>query len=305
MKEKNDIISDIESENAAETAPEASTETISETTDSDEVKTTQIDSSDTQEENTDEGYVPQFADVITDTALESAPVKTKKRTMLMPSIIISVCILLVAIVAGVAFLLFFNTSVAGTYVIDTGDTEDAIQTYFILGEDGSLTQKAGSIEMTGSYEVTTEDNVSKITFKIPANYVDVTYNYKIEGNKLTGMKINMSDDNGNTMTFLPTTYEETVVEPIKDAKVDSKLVGTWEDKTGYGLKYSFKDDNTLVMSGEGMNIYCYYSAKDNIIDVKYQAAEVIENSTKYSFDGDTLILNSDTDYPMEFSKVEE
>ncbi|MCQ4021650.1 MULTISPECIES: DUF5640 domain-containing protein [unclassified Ruminococcus] len=256
-----------------------------------------------QTEENSTGYVSQFGEITGVSAPDesTATVKVKKKRLVMPCIIISACTLLVAIVVGVVFLLFFNTSVAGTYVIETeGDTAE-IQTYFILGDDGKLTQRSGSIELEGTYQITNEDNESKINLSIPANYVNVTYNYKIEGNKLTGMKLIMSDDRGNSLIFAPATYVETTVEPIENAQLDSKLVGNWEDTEGYGLRYIFNDDYSLVMSGNGMNIYGCYSAENGNIKIKYYADTLREDTATYSFDGDKLVLNES----VTFTKVSE
>lgn len=253
-----------------------------------------------QDDNDETAYVSQFGE-IEGVSIEQntvAAVKVKKKRLVMPCIIVSVCLLLVAVIVGAAFLLFFNTSVTGTYVIEGSD--DSVQTYFILEDNGVLTQRSGSIELEGTYEITNEDNVSKITFEIPANYVNVTYNYKLEGNKLTGMKMLMSDESGNSLVFVPATYVETKVEPIEKAQLDSKLIGKWQYSMGYDLTYTFNEDNTLVMSGNGMNIYGYYSAENNTVKIKYQATDVTESSASYSFDGEKLILND-----VEFNKVSE
>lgn len=245
-------------------------------------------------------YVPQFADVADPSVYaQPAAVKVKKKSVVIPSVIIAACIFLAAIICGVVFLLFFNTSIAGTYVIETAETPE-VQTYFIFEEDGKLTEKAGSIELEGTYEITTENNVSKLTIEIPANYINTTYNYTLEGNRITGMKILLSDDNGNSTTFVPATYNETVVEPIEKAQLDSKLIGKWEDSAGYGMKYTFNDDNTMIMSSYGANIYGYYSAENDTIKIKYQAAELVENSAQYTFKDDSLVLND-----LEFKRVKE
>lgn len=297
MEEKNNITDGLTPDNSAETeqkAPIADEETAL-------LDDEQETASSEGESSAQDEYVPQFADIADSSAYDqsAAPVKVKKKSPVIPSIVIAACILLAAIICGVIFLVFFNTSITGTYVIETEEVPD-VQTYFIFEEDGKLTERAGSIELEGTYEITTENNVSKLTLEIPANYLNVTYNYTLQGNRLTGMKILLSDDSGNSMTFAPETYEETVVEPIDKAQLDSKLVGTWEDTAGYGMEYTFNDDNTIVMSSYGANIYGYYSAENDEVTIKYQAAELVENSATYSFDGDSLILND-----LEFAKVEE
>lgn len=294
MEEKNNIISEEEATTSLDTAEETTQPAEPAEADSSEAV-------DAQQEEPAE-YVPQFGEiegVSLQTQGETA-VKVKKKRFLMPCIIISACVLLVAVIIGVVFLLFFNTSVTGTYVIEDDGQSAQVQTYFILEEDGLLTQRSGSVELEGTYELSNENGVNKITFEIPANYVNVTYNYKLEGNRITGIKMLLSDDNGNSMIFAPATYTETVVEPIEKAQLDSKLVGKWEDSAGYGLTYTFNDDYSLVMSGNGMNIYGYYSAENGTVKIKYQANEVVESSATYSFKDDTLVLNN-----LEFKRVSE
>ncbi|MGN1112138.1 MAG: hypothetical protein ACI4RP_02940, partial [Acutalibacteraceae bacterium] len=222
-------------------------------------------------EASEDGYVSQFSDIIgvTDEQAVATAVKVKKKRFVMPCIIISACVMLVSVLIGVAFLFFFNTSVTGAYVIEGSEQEDTATTYFFFEDNGKLRQCIGTVEIEGTYETTTEDSVSKITLEIPASYVNVTYNYKLDGNKLTGMKMLLSDDNGNSITFVPATYDAPKLEPIDKAQLDSKLVGKWEDSAGYGLVYTFNDDYSFVMSGNGMNINGYYSAENKTVKIKY------------------------------------
>lgn len=253
-------------------------------------------------EASEDGYVSQFSDIIgvTDEQAVATAVKVKKKRFVMPCIIISACVMLASVLIGVAFLFFFNTSVTGAYVIEGSEQEDTATTYFFFEDNGKLRQCVGTIEYEGTYKTTTEDNVSRITFEIPNRYVNVTYNYKLDGNKLTGMKMILSDDKGNSMTFLPVQYEEPKLEPIDKAQLDSKLIGKWEDTAGYGLVYTFSDDYRLVMSGNGMNIYCYYSAENGEVKFKYYTDDVVESSVTYSFSGESLKFND-----VEFKKVTE
>ncbi len=309
MEENNNLILENESENEKTVSEETvalSGDVSVQPEESAETSENAEDNADLQEsldnEAEGEGYVSQFADIIGVNSEQEATtaVKVKKRRFVMPCVIVSACVLFVAVLIGVAFLFFFNTSVTGTYVIETEEQQGNAQTYFILEENGKLTQRIGTVELEGTYETTTEDNVSKITFVIPANYVNVTYNYKLDGNKLTGMKMLLSDDNGNSMTFAPATYVETKLDPIEKAQLDSKLVGKWQDAAGYGLVYTFNEDYSFIMSGNGMNIYGYYSSENGTVKIKYFAADVVENSATYSFNGESLVFND-----LEFKKVTE
>lgn len=309
MDENNNLILENESENektVSDKNVELSDGELVQPEESAEASVNAEDNADLQEssddEAKDEGYVSQFADIIGVTGEQetSTAVKVKKRRFVMPCVIVSACVLFVAVLIGVAFLFFFNTSVTGTYIIETEQNSGNAQTYFILEEDGKLTQRIGTVEIEGTYETTTEDNVSKITFEIPANLVNVTYNYKLEGNKLTGMKMLLSDDNGNSMTFAPATYVESELEPIEKAQLDSKLVGKWQDSASYGLVYTFNEDYSFTMSGNGMNINGYYSAENGTVKIKYFADDVVENSATYSFNSEALVFND-----LEFKKVTE
>lgn len=309
MDENNNLIPENESENektVSDKNVELSDGELVQPEESAEASVNAEDNADLQEssddEAKDEGYVSQFADIIGVTGEQetSTAVKVKKRRFVMPCVIVSACVLFVAVLIGVAFLFFFNTSVTGTYIIETEQNSGNAQTYFILEEDGKLTQRIGTVEIEGTYETTTEDNVSKITFEIPANLVNVTYNYKLEGNKLTGMKMLLSDDNGNSMTFAPATYVESELEPIEKAQLDSKLVGKWQDSASYGLVYTFNEDYSFTMSGNGMNINGYYSAENGTVKIKYFADDVVENSATYSFNSEALVFND-----LEFKKVTE
>ncbi len=241
-----------------------------------------------------------------DFAEQTTEKKKKKGHWIMPSVIIAICVLVLGIAGGISYLWFFDNSIEGTYVIENPDAdEQAIKNYYIFeapndGQKGTLKLLFGSLDFEGTYEFVNENGTSKIALDLMAVNLYGTYNYRVEGNKLTGHKIEISDDAGNAMNFVPASYQKVELEPIKNAKMDSKLVGTWQDTAGYGIKYTFNDDNTLIMNSSGMTIDCYYSAAKGDLQVKYQAEEIVENKANYSFDKDALILNQ-----MEFKKVEE
>ncbi len=230
-----------------------------------------------------------------------AAVAVKKKSPVMPCIIISASILVLAVVLGIVYLLFFNTSIAGTYIIENTVSNDAdeeiTQTYYIFDDDGNLKMLFGSLEFDGTYEIANEDGTSQITLNVQAANLYGTYNYSVSGNKLTGISIEISDTSGNSMKFISADYENPDIAPIEDAKVDSALVGTWEDTGGYGVQYTFNDDSTLVMTGSGMIINSYYSADNGQLNIKYLADSLVENDAEYSVDGETLTLNG-----MEFQK---
>lgn len=277
-------------------------ETTAESLENSDDTSTNTDEIPDSDNNTDGGYVSQFGEIegINNGGVsETKTVVRKKKRLIMPTVIVSAGILLATVVVAVVYLLFFDTSVVGTYIIEpettgeevTTQSEDQVKSYFIFKEDGTLIQRYGSYEYLGTYQTSSEDGQSKIYLSIPGNGVDVTYNYKIEGNKLTGAKLVWSDDIGNSVTLAPATYSEVEVEDIEDAKVDEGLVGKWEDTLGQGIVYTFNDDNTLIMSGESINIYCKYSASDGLITVKFVVDEVTETSMPYEIKDGVVYLN--------------
>lgn len=238
-------------------------------------------------------------------AQEFATTAVKKKSPVMPCIIISACVLVLAVALGIVYVLFFNTSIAGTYVIENtaADSSDAqtTQTYYVFDDEGNLTMLFGSIEFSGTYEISDEDGASQITLNVAAANLYGTYNYTVSGNKLTGINIEISDTSGNAMRFIPAEYNEKGIEPFEDAKVDSALVGTWEDTSGYGVQYTFNEDSTLVMTGTGMIINAYYTATDGELSIKYMADSLMEeDAVEYSVEGEVLVLNG-----MEFQKTAE
>ena len=275
----------------------------------------QFDEQQTQEESTD-GELIEYNESNTElNVLDETPTdahntakKKKKPFLIMPCVIISLCILIAGIAAGISYLMFFDDSIDGTYLIENPDAEgQEIKNYYIFGDNdnngengGDLQLLVGSLKFNGSYKLINQDGKSQIQLDLQAVNLYGTYNYKVEGNKLTGINIEIYDDAGNSMKFIPSKYEKTEIEPIKNAKVDSKLVGTWTDKNGYGIEYTFNEDGTLLMSDGTMEITSYYSADKGKLNIKYQSDSVIENKAEYSFDSDTLTLNQ-----MEFQKVVE
>lgn len=261
--------------------------------------------SDQQDENSQDIQSPYNYQMNTYTSVqEFEAASVKKKSPVMPCVIVSACVLVLAIVLGVVYILFFNNSISGTYIIESAASEstdeEINQTYYVFDDEGNLTMLFGSMEFSGSYELTDENGASQITLDVSAANIYGTYSYSIVGNKFTGISIELYDTSGNVMRFVPAEYNDSVIEPIENASVDSALVGTWEDTSGYGVRYTFNEDSTLIMSGTGMIINGYYTAADGELSIEYMAASLVENDAEYSVEGEVLTLNG-----MEFQKAAE
>lgn len=294
MEEKNDIIPNADLENQA----------------TDEETTLQPDThTDDYTDNNDSGQDENNFQEETDNPTETEQCAKRKKSPIMLCTIIAACILFLTIATSAIFLFFFNTSITGTYVLETNQEQESktAKTYFFIKEDGKLGVRYGSLESLGTYETTVENNSNKITL----NYSNssITYNYQLEGNKIFGTKILLTDENGSTLTLSPATYEEVTVTPIEKVKKNSKLIGTWELSTSDGnsaikVKYTFNDDNSFILNySQGrMKLYGYYSAEKDKINIKYkdESNQDLTHSMSYSFNGNNLVLDG-----AELKKVSE
>lgn len=217
-------------------------------------------------------------------------VQTKKKRLLMPCTIIALCIFVLAAISGAVYMLFFNNSPVGTYMVAGQDS--GTKTYFIFDEDGAAKYKIDSITFIGTYSKAAGE---KVSLYIPLGYTAMQgdYNFDVSGNVFTGKKLVISTDEGGSIELTAAQLPESALSPQKDFTTDEKLIGTWRTiDDEQPLTYSFNSDGTMYMSSEAMRIDAAYTIEDSKIKTTYTAyGEENSMEEEYAFDGDTLIIS--------------
>lgn len=236
--------------------------------------------------------------------------KPKKKRMLQVPIIISLVIVIVAALALFIVKGFFATSIVGTWVQEvsvnsdssSSDEADKVNVYYTYNSDGTMTEKVGSIEWSGTYTVSTDDNNNRVVI-INLSQSQSSFNYDVSGNMFTGRTLvfttQTSSDSGtdssadNKLEFKSGTVTEPKMTPDKNFKANSKLTGKWSYNNGYNtLTYDFGDDGYVTVDVAGLQtVKGTYTYTDNVITIKYCNPTEVEMNLSYSVEKDGLKIN--------------
>lgn len=122
--------------------------------------------------------------------------------------------------------------------------------------------------------------------------INGTYIYEISDD---GKRLTLTEDgveNSEKVVLNKVADYQFMPDPPKNLKIDERLIGTWKDKEGSGITYTFNENGT--MENNSLNViitYAQFSASDGKISVLYNQGTDVEDSYKYSFDGDVLIID--------------
>lgn len=243
-----------------------------------------------------EGYTAQFSELteqMEDASTLQTTAKATKKRLLMPCVIVSVIIFVLAVIAGAAYILFFANSPVGVWAQDGQTTAS----YYIFDNEGNVQLVNGTVSYKGTYSFkeATQDTSSKITLYIPVGYTAISgdFDYSITGNLITGKSFVISSDNGAQLNLHSTSLPENTLKPAADRKTDEKIIGTWSTLDGaYDMVYCFHADGTMYMESQNMRIDAVYTLEDGQIVTTYMLSDqegTMEEA--YYFDGDTLVIS--------------
>ncbi len=245
----------------------------------------------------------------------------KKKTIQKP-ILIAACILILAIIAGGAYFLFFNNSIVGTWIIDknanpttkpSSSTQKTNERYFTFNNDGTATLSVGTTVIEGTWEYTKEDasqasgatadEKNKDKKFIQLNLMPLvmgSFEVNVEGNMFTGKTLTLTTQNSpikfkSVALQTPTLNVSDKFKPCKD------ITGSWKYKdTMATYTYKFNSDGTFSFNQNGQNgkstttgVYTV-DTKKKIINETFIAD--IKNDTKLPYKlgkkGKELILSN-------------
>lgn len=186
--------------------------------------------------------------------------------------------------------------IIGTWKITDGSGTNYDTMSYVFKADSTVYLALGNTAFVGkySYSKNTEGQdtlTANLYFGINGTY---TYAYTNNENTLT-LKANES-------TIVLTRQEDYnfMPEAPSDPVIDKKLLGNWGAADGNPITYSFFENGTMINNNYNQNItYAAYSAKDGEIQLTYNMGDKQESVYKYSFDGETLIIDT-----VKFKKIE-
>lgn len=248
-----------------------------------------------------------------------AETQIKKKGLLQTPVIISLCLVLAVFLGFGIFKCFFDTSVVGSWVVNTYDvnqsTADELKSeeeklnervYYIFNSDGTVSLKCCTIEQRGTYSISTEnsddanstpDEAKKeskqvITINIP-NVLQGNYYYEVSGNFFTGRKLKLSQPlYGVDVEMINVQYKEFKLTPGKNFKPSDKITDKWVDSYGYGVSYELKADGTAVLNEMDMLIVKgTYTYTDNLITITYYNPAEGQMEISYTYENDVMTIN--------------
>lgn len=240
---------------------------------------------------------------------------------LSPCLIVAACIFLGTLLFFLTWTVFFQKSLVGTWEVSFEDKSDAdnVVTYNLKfdfepipkdSEDktGTVTVNLGNMSYFGNYSLIegTDGNpqISMYSTLDGSLFINSHLIYSIEGNRLTGMKLQITDVEGS---FIPVGSDmdfemtpsaiEYKIENIKDAKIDKEILGSWKNEEGVIYTYTFFEDNTFSISSKERLVKGSYSAENGIIKLHYYNSlnQIQEEEISYEkADENTITFNGST-----------
>lgn len=238
-----------------------------------------------------------------------------------PCLIVATCIFLATLLFFLTWTVFFQKSLVGTWEVsfeDKSDTDNAV-TYNLKfnfdpipkdSEDqtGTVTVNLGNMSYFGNYSLIegTDGNpqISMYSTLDGSLFINSHLIYSVEGNRLSGMKLQITDVEGSfvpvgsDMNFEMTpSVIEYKIEKIKDAKTDEAILGSWKNEEGVIYTYTFFEDNTFSISSRERLVKGSYSAENGIIKLHYYNSlnQIQEEEVSYEkTDNTTITFNGST-----------
>ncbi len=230
-------------------------------------------------------------------------VKTKKKSLIQLPIIISAVILVLVALGFLTFKCFFDTSIVGTWTVNTtatpdeattGEEEEAVS-YYIFESDKTAKIALGTMRMEGTYSVTTDAETGTRTVKIDIpSALQGDFEFEVSGNSFTGRKLVLTSSYyGQSIEFKSTSMTVPEMKVDKDFKPNDKLTGEWVYNDGYyNMKYTLNNDGTATVNQADV-IFAdgTYTYSDDKITIKYFTNTEVTMELEYKIDGEKLMIN--------------
>lgn len=280
-------------ETEAENTANSDTDTVTE-----ENTTENIDFSAFEEELAETADEPEQTEQADESIENVTP--AKKKSLIQLPIIISVIIVAVVALGFLVFKCFFDTSIVGTWSIEStasadeaGEPDYSYKTYYTFESNGTAKVNVGTIEYVGTYTLSTDDDGTR-SVAINLTSSD-TYSYEVTGNIFTGRTLVFTDTYyGYSYTLNGDSLDLPKLSADDSFTPNDSVTGDWNYYDGYyDYTYSFNDDGTVLINQLDM-IYVKgtYTYTDDTITVTYYGSEETTMDIAYTvIDSDEIILN--------------
>ena len=239
-----------------------------------------------------EGDDEQMTDITVAAEMPEPEKKKKKTFILQPAVIVSLCIVLLAVLGYFVFTFFFLHEPEG--VIWSYEFNDATY-YFEFKEDGTFKAYVGSVELTSEYEKINTDGETSVKIKanIVSFYGDETATYTITGSRiLNNQEMTVTYDEDRTFTMTQVKEIPNPLELPSEFTADEDLVGKWIcNYMGYEYCVAeFREDGTLAISYplNGVTYNGTYTLEGENVNFTYYIYDYVVEPIPYSLDGDAL-----------------
>lgn len=239
----------------------------------------------------------------------------KKRPFIQMPVIISLCLVVLSLLAFFAYKIFWIAEPEGVTWVWSSETDD-VNWYYEFKDDNVFKAYVGSFEITANYtKDKSDDAVSKLTVSADVPYAQSLgciffgneINYNITGSRLAGsqeMTITYPDDpEGQEFVLTQTKEREPDLELPDDFKENTELTGEWVNiysTDDAKQTIVFNDDGSMTLAesytfsnGNYTEIRrnCTYTVGENELNITWRAEDTVVHHSDYVIkDG---ILNLD------------
>lgn len=186
-----------------------------------------------------------------------------------------------------------DNSLIGTWQFVNEDGENHTLISYVFQDETTAVLAMGNVAYCSELKLEKNaDGKDTLTAQLYYN-INGTYVYEISND---GKTMNLTEEgveNGEKFVMKKVEDYKFMPDPPKNSKVDEKLIGTWKDKEGTGITYTFNDNGTMENNSYDVMItYAQFSASDGKINYSYNLGTEVEDTYEYSFDGDVLIIDN-------------
>ena len=233
---------------------------------------------------------------------EDAP--KKKGPFIQVPVIISICIVLLALIGYFVFTAFFLRVPQG---VTWSKDYDGTTYYFEFKDNNVFKAYVGSVELTSTYQNADYEGKNYLMVGADAGdfYSNQAAKYTITGSRILNnqeLTISYDDSDENTFTFTQVAGREDPLTLPEGFEPDEELLGSWSF-TYYGYDYctvTFNDDGSMKIdyTQNGVTYNGTYTIQDGNVNFTYYVQDYIAQPIEYQVDGDKLIFME-----MEFTRV--
>ena len=228
----------------------------------------------------------------------------KKGPFIQIPVIISICIVLLALIGYFVFTSFFLRVPQG---VTWSKDYDGTTYYFEFRDNNVFKAYVGSVELTSAYQNRDYEGENYLIVSADAGdfYSNQAAKYTITGSRILNnqeLTISYDESDENTFTFTQTAGRENPLTLPEGFEPDEDLLGSWSFSY-YGYEYcivTFNADGSMKIdyTQNGVTYNGTYTIQDGSVNFTYYVQDYIAQPIEYKVEGNKLIFME-----MEFTRV--